>query len=136
MSEQRRIEAAVPDRPAVYRGFSRAEAAWGLVWLMLGALVSVFLEVVYLGTWIGRVPFPFTIVIAGLGNIVLTRTAALWSDRAPIRLLPLFAWLLGFFVLMVMPAFTADQLLLPSLRTLLLLGAGVAGGVWPLVYRR
>ena len=59
-------------RPAVRDDFSRGEAIAGLVWLSVGALVSLVLEVVYLN-WIW-------VVVALLFNAVLTKTARLWSE--------------------------------------------------------
>ena len=92
--------------------FSRGEQVTGLVWLAIGALLSVFLEVIYLTARIplsngASVAFPITIVIAWWFNSVLTRTARLWS-RTPV-----------------------DTLLANNILSLLLLLAGIGGGVWP-----
>ena len=38
--------------PYVYTGFSKLEAAFGLFWLSLGAIVSLVLEVIYLTAWL------------------------------------------------------------------------------------
>lgn len=113
--------------------YSRGEQATGLAWLSLGALFSLLLEVVYLGTWIGPVPFPYTIVVAFFFNIVLTRTAKLWTDSFLIALIPLAVWGLGFFALMFGVEITGDMLLANNIRTVLLLFAGVAGGLVPLL---
>ncbi|GAB2508414.1 hypothetical protein CATRI_04715 [Corynebacterium atrinae] len=118
--------------------FSRGEVIFGLVWLSVGALVSVLLEIVYLGTWISlpggaKVAFPYTIAIAFLFNIVLTRTARLWSSTPAVALIPLVVWCLGFFGLMLGGGVTGDQLVISSIRSVALLGAGIAGGIWPLI---
>lgn len=101
--------------PVVRDDFSRGEAVAGLVWLSIGAAVSLLLEVVYLN-WIW-------VVAALLFNAVLTKTARLWSQRH--ALLPLGVWAVAFFVsLAVLP---------PTGWSFALLFAGVAGGVWPLL---
>ncbi|MCS5478875.1 hypothetical protein NYP18_04305 [Corynebacterium sp. YIM 101645] len=118
--------------------FSRGEAVGGLVWLSVAALIAVLLQVVYLGTWVTlpggfRVAVPYTIVLAFLFNMVLTRTAKLWSPRPAFAAVPLYAWLAGFLLLLSGVVVTGDQLVGDNIRTVLLLFAGVAGGVWPLV---
>ena len=127
------------------RDYSRAEAVGGLFWLCLGALMSLLLEVVYLGATIpvgeGRhLPFPVTLVIAFLFNWVLARTARLWSARfcseALVTAVPVIAWGLGFLFFVFTEALGGDQMLGNNIRTLLLLLAGILGGVWPLLARK
>jgi hypothetical protein len=118
--------------------FSRGEAVGGLVWLSIAALVAVLLQVVYLGTWVTlpgglRLAVPYTIVLAFLFNMVLTCTARLWNPNPAIAAVPLYAWLAGFLGMLSGVAVTGDQLIGDNIRTVLLLFAGVAGGVWPLV---
>ena len=101
--------------PAVRDDFTRGEAVAGLVWLSVGALVSLLLEAAYLN-W-------FWVVAALLFNAVLTTTARLWSTRW--ALAPLGVWAAACFVsLAVLP---------PTGWSLALLFAGLAGGVWPLL---
>lgn len=101
--------------PVLRDDFTRREAIAGLVWLSIGALVSLVLEAVYLN-WLW-------VVAALLFNAVLTKTARLWSTRW--ALAPLGVWAAAFFVsLAVLP---------PTGWSLALLLAGVAGGVWPLI---
>ncbi|QGU02407.1 hypothetical protein CKALI_07725 [Corynebacterium kalinowskii] len=124
-------------RGFVYTDHSVGEIAFGFLWLGLGALMSVLLEVVYLGTWItlpggGRVAFPYPILIALLFNMVLTKTARLWTDRVGVVLIPLAVWLLGFCALTFWVGFTGDILVGSNPRSLVLLAAGLAGGLWPL----
>lgn len=105
-------------QPVVRDDFSRGEAVAGLVWLSVGALVSLALEVVYL-SWIWA-------VVALLFNAVLTKTARLWSQTW--ALAPLGVWGCAFFIsLAVLP---------PTSWSLVLLAAGIVGGVWPLVRRK
>lgn len=101
--------------PVVRDDFTRREAIAGLVWLSIGALVSLVLEAVYLN-WLW-------VVAALLFNAVVTKTARLWSRKW--ALLPLAVWVAGFFVSLA--------LLPPTGWSLALLLAGVAGGVWPLI---
>lgn len=118
--------------------FSRGEAVGGLVWLSVAALISVLLEVVYLGTWVTlpggtQVAVPYTIIIAFLFNMVLTRTARLWNPAPAVAAVPLYVWTGGYLALMFGVAVTGDQLVGSNIRSVLLLFAGLAGGVWPLV---
>ena len=125
-------------RGFVRTDFSRGEAIGGLVWLSVAAAISVLLEVVYLGTWVtlpggARLAVPYTIVLAFLFNMVLTRTARLWNPTPLVAAIPLYVWLAGYFALMMGVVVTGDQLVGSSIRSVLLLFAGVAGGVWPLM---
>lgn len=116
--------------------YSRGEQITGLAWLCLGALTSLVLEVVYLtarlplpgGT---SVAFPITIVLAWWFNTVLTRTARLWSDNAYIGLVPLAAWLLGYFAFVLGAVVSGDMWLANNILSLLLLIAGIGGGIFP-----
>lgn len=96
------------------------------------------MEVFYLGTWITlpggtSVAFPVTIVIAFFFTMVLSRTAVLWTDRMAVAGVPLYTWVAGYLLLLLWPALTGDQLLGSNIRSVLLLAAGLVGGVWPLV---
>ena len=111
--------------PIVRDDFTRAEAVWGIIWLSIGAAVSALLEAVYLGSTVFGVPLPLAIPIAFLFNGVLTRTARLWTRRRLIVLVPLAVWLAAF-------SASAYALLPINILPLLLMVAGLAGGVWPL----
>ncbi|WIM69417.1 hypothetical protein QP028_01690 [Corynebacterium suedekumii] len=126
------------NRPIIRTDFSRGEAVGGLVWLSVAAAISVLLEVVYLGTWItlpdgARLAVPYTIPVAFLFNIVLTRTARLWTPNSLVALIPLYVWTGGFLLLMFGVVLTGDQLVASSIRSVGLLVAGLAGGVWPVL---
>ena len=125
------------NRSFIHRGLSRGEVVGGIFWLSLGALISLLLEVVYLGTWItlpggAAMAFPYTIILAFFFNMVLTRSSLLWTDNKPVAAIPLFTWLLGFALLLIWPLAVGDQLLGSNMRSVLLLVAGLAGGIWPL----
>lgn len=118
--------------------FSRGEAVSGLLWLSVGALLSLVLEVVYLGAYITlpsgmRIAFPITILIAWWFSKVLTKTARLWTPNPLIAAVPLIVWVLGFFAFLVIGSTTGDQWLGSNIRTVALLFAGLIGGVWPFV---
>ncbi|KQB86290.1 hypothetical protein [Corynebacterium lowii] len=136
MSEQEGV-----DKPLTRTDFSKGEAALGLLWLAIAALISVLLEVVYLGTWITlpggtKIPFPYMIVVAFLFNRVLSRTALLWTRHAGLAGIPLWTWLMGYVVLTMWVAVTGDQLVGNNIRSVALLIAGMIGGGWPLVIRK
>lgn len=118
--------------------FSRGEAVGGLIWLSVGALLSLVLEVVYLGAYITlpsgmRIAFPITILIAWWFSKVLTKTARLWTPNLLIAAIPLIVWVLGFFAFLVIGSTTGAQWLGSNIRTVALLFAGIIGGVWPFV---
>ena len=77
------------------------------------------------------VAFPITILIAFWFNGVLTRTARLWSENPYIASIPGCAWIAGFFAFLLGGAIGGDTLLANNILSLLLLGAGIAGSVWP-----
>lgn len=121
--------------------FSRGEQVTGLIWLSLGALLSLFLEVIYLTARIpladgASIAFPITILIAAAFNVVLTRTARLWSDSTYIAAIPLIVWDLGFFGLMLLVPITGDVIVGNNILSLLLLLAGIGGGVWPFLKQK
>lgn len=120
---------------------SRGEIVGGLIWLSVAALVSVLLEVVYLGTWVTlpggtKLALPYTILVAFFFNRVLTRTALLWHRSPVVAAVPLYVWGAGFLAFMMGVGVTGDQLLGNNIRSVLLLFAGGAGGLWPLVRGR
>lgn len=121
---------------AIRTDFSRGEQIGGLVWLVVGALCSLTLEVVYLTArvpWFdgASVAFPITILIAFWFNGVLTRTARLWSENPYIAGVPGLAWVAGFLAFMLGAAFGEGSLLANNILSLLLFAVGIAGSVWP-----
>ena len=121
---------------AIRTDFSRGEQIGGLVWLVVGALCSLTLEVVYLTArvpWFdgASVAFPITILIAFWFNGVLTRTARLWSENPYIAGVPGLAWVVDFLAFMLGAAISDGSLLPNNILSLLLFAAGIAGSVWP-----
>jgi len=128
-----------PRPPAVqrlYRTATRGEAIAGIAWLCLGAIISMFLEVIYLGTWVFGVAVPYTIPIAFFFNMVLTRTALLWTKNPYLALIPLWVWLGGIILIAFTFSFTGDQLIGSNIRSILLMVAGALGGSWPLFVKK
>ncbi len=131
-----------PDRSQPREEFARGEVATGIAWLSVAALVSLVLEVVYLGARIDvggiSIPVPWTIVAAYVFNLIITRTAMLWTDRSNIALIPMWTWIAGYVFLWFWTAlpFGGDQVMGEWARTLLLLVAGIVGGGWPLRRRK
>ncbi|MCT1627772.1 hypothetical protein M3B04_02290 [Corynebacterium sanguinis] len=121
--------------PVVRDNFSRGEAVWGIIWLCIGAAVSVLLEVVYLGATVFGLPFPLSIVAAFFFNAVLTKTALLWSSIRAIAFIPLAVWVGVFLVLLVVLPAGATMLAPNNILTVVLMFAGLAGGVWPVLKR-
>ena len=118
--------------PVVRDQFTRGEAIGAMVWLGIGACVSLLLEVVYLESYVGGVPMPLTILLAFGFNMVLTKTARLWSRGVLwVSCVPLAVWTLGFFALMFVLPLAGPHLVPDNILTLLLLLAGIMGGVWP-----
>ncbi len=135
-SNPRGVASSSSPNSVVRTYFSRGEQITGLVWLSVGSLLSVLLETVYLSTWITlgplRIPFPYTIVIAFFFNLVLTRTALLWSRHPVVAAIPTLMWLLGYVLILIIGLPDNSMFLGSSLRTFFLLGAGIAGGLWPI----
>lgn len=128
-------------RGYTYTGFSTAEAAFGLFWLSLGALISLALEVIYLTTWLplpwgGAIVFPISILIAAGFNKVLSTTALLWSRRFLVAAIPLLTWIVGFIAFAMNDILKGDILVGSDLRGILLLVAGIIGGGWPLTRKQ
>ncbi|MEZ2189446.1 hypothetical protein [Corynebacterium sp. CCM 9204] len=122
----------------IYREHTVGETAVGLAWLSLGALLSVLLEVVYVGTRItlpaGQIiAFPFTLPIAFGFTLVLSRTALLWTQNRAVAGIPLGVWLVGYLALLLWPEVTGDVLVAQTLSGAALLLAGTMGGGWPLI---
>ncbi|MCK0089854.1 hypothetical protein MWU77_03550 [Rhodococcus sp. F64268] len=115
----------LPDVPAL-----PPEPRRGIVALLVfdGALCAI-LSVLFLGLYIGPVPFPITILLAAVINLLLVMAVYSETDSLRTAMLPLAAWLLGFAVcLAVGPG--GDQLAMADWRILMLPVAALlpAGG--------
>ncbi|WP_295625043.1 hypothetical protein [uncultured Corynebacterium sp.] len=131
-----------PDRSQPREDFDRGEMITAIVWLSVAALVSLILEVAFLGTRVtiggASIPAPWTIVVAYVFNLIITRTAMLWTKSRNIALIPTWTWIAGFVLLFVWTGlpFGGDQVHGEWLRTIVLLVAGIVGGGWPVRRRK
>lgn len=121
--------------------FSRGEAVLGLVWLSMGMILALVLEVVYLNARIplpagGSVLFPVTILLAWWWNKATSATALLWDRRPAIAAIPLAVWLLGYVLIAAVLPAGGLQLMSNSILVLALGFSGFLGGVWPIVYSK
>ena len=98
------------------------------VWLSLFAAISALLEVVYLGAKV-----PYTVVVAFLFTMVLSRTSRLWTSSRLVAGVPLVVWLAVVGILVWLAPQRPDILLPVGPRTIALIGGGVCGGLWPLI---
>ncbi|NLV78514.1 MAG: hypothetical protein GXY65_04065 [Rhodococcus sp.] len=116
---------ALPDVPASPQAPRR-----GVVALLIadGALCAI-LSVLFLGLYIGPVPFPITILLAACVNLVLVMAVHRETGSTRTALWPLVAWGVAF-LLCLMGGPGSDQLVMADWRMLLLpiaaLGAGGA----------
>ncbi|MDO5029474.1 MAG: hypothetical protein Q4E11_02685 [Corynebacterium sp.] len=131
-----------PTRPQPRESFHKGEISGALAWLSVAALVSLIIEVVFLGVWITvgsvAIPFPWTIVLAYVMNLIITNTALLWTRDRSKAAIPVVVWVIGFAALLVWSVVPAggDLAMGQWLRTILLLAAGLFGGAWPLRHQR
>lgn len=116
--------------------YPRSEIAGAMVWLCVFALMSAMMEVVYLRAEAFGVPVPLSIVAAFAFNLVLTRTARLWTDNVAVILIPLIAWIASLLLFGTAVSVTAEMIPRDDWRTWLLLAAGIAGGGWPLAVKK
>ncbi|AZA13216.1 hypothetical protein ACFPVT_00595 [Corynebacterium choanae] len=113
---------------------SRGEIVLALLWLCAAAAISGLMEIVYL-TWRLPLPgghsiaFPLSIVFAAILNYVLCSTARLWSRSFLVTAAPLVVWLLVVVSLVINPAFGGRFIVAPDLRSVLLVMAGIVGGM-------
>ena len=103
-----------------------AQPRRGLVALLVldGALCAL-LSVFYLGLYIAGVPFPITILLAGVANLLLVSATRAETGSLRTATLPLLAWAVAFFVCLAGGP-GGDQLVLADWRTLLLPVAALA----------
>lgn len=131
-----------PNRSQVREDLDRGEIITGITWLSIAALVSLLLEVAYLGMRIdvggASIPLPWTIAAAYVFNLIITRTAMLWTKSRNIALIPMWTWIAGYIFLFIWTGlpFGGDQVLGESIRSVILLIAGIVGGGWPLRHRK
>lgn len=100
----------------------------GVVALLIadGALCAV-LSVLFLGLYIGAVPFPITILLAAVVNLLLVTAVHRETGSTRTAAWPLVAWGVAF-VLCLAGGPGSDQLMMPDWRMVLLPIAALAPG--------
>ncbi len=131
-----RMTAAVDDRAGAdsrARWTALATAALGPVLiavLIVDAVITLALEVLYLPSYLGSVAVPLAALIAAPVNVALVWAAATVTTRPTVLFLPIAAWL-GAFLIAASRGPGGDVPLRSDLPTLLLF---LCGAVAPLVY--
>lgn len=109
------------------RILSTVELAVALVLLTVGSVASCVLASAWLTMYVGPVPFPVSVLAAGVWSLLLVRVAGRWSDRPVVAAFPALVWILTLVALDLGPG--GDMPVPVSLRGLALL---VVGGLLPL----
>lgn len=123
------VDAAVPatsHRPT--RTASPIELGLALLLLAVGAATSCVLAAAWLTVYVGPVPFPMTIVVAGTWSLFLVWVATKWSDRRVVAAFPALVWILTLVVLNLGPG--GDMPVPIGLRGLVLLAVGGLIPLW------
>ena len=94
-----------------------------------GAAIGV-LSVFFLPLWVGGVPMPVTVLVAGIANLLLVRAAANYADRLLLVSAPLLAWGAVFLILAL--SSPGGSVIVPAnLRAALLVLVGVLpAAIW------
>ena len=106
---------------------STGELAVALLLLAVGSVTGCVLAAAWLTMWVGPVPFPITVLVAGAWSLLLVRVAAMWSDRKTVAAFPALVFILTLIALDSGPG--GDMPVPVGLRGLALL---VFGGLIPL----
>jgi hypothetical protein len=102
--------------------------------LTFNGLLSFAVEVLYLPTYIGSVPFPISAAFAAVGNILLVMGMGSVVSRPAPMALPVLAWLVGF-VICLSSGPGGDVMLTNDWTTPLFLACGVVPVGWYLFWR-
>ena len=102
-----------------------AESRITLALLTFDGFLCAVLSVLFLPAYLGPTPFPVTILVAAVVNLLLVLGARKFTDRGLLIAMPLFGWLFGFGIcLLGGPG--GDVLVFSDWRTMLLFVAAVA----------
>ena len=139
MGDHRKIPGSTTQRPVRIprQPASKGETATGLLWLSIGSVVSVLMEIVYLTARLPlpdghSVAFPVAIAVAFFLNLAISRTALLWTPVRAVAAIPVVMWLAGYFLFALAPTLGGHIHMMSDLRSVLLLVCGLAGGCFPL----
>lgn len=113
---------------------STVELAVALVLLSVGSVTGCVLAAAWLTMWVGPVPFPITVLVAGAWSLFLVRIAAMWSDRKAVAAFPALVFILTLIALDLGPG--GDMPVPIGLRGLALLVFGGLIPAWVAAYGR
>lgn len=113
---------------------STAELAVALVLLAVGSATGCVLAAAWLTQWVGSVPFPMTVLVAGAWSLMLVRVAAMWSDRKAVAAFPALVFIVTLIALDLGPG--GDMPVPIGLRGLALLVFGGLIPLWVAAYGR
>lgn len=116
------------------RAASGVELAVALVLLAVGAVTGCVLAAAWLTLYVGPVPFPITVLVAGAWSLVLVRVASMWSDRKSVAAFPALVFILTLIALDMGPG--GDMPVPLGLRGLALLVFGGLIPLWVAAYGR
>ncbi|TLF75992.1 hypothetical protein [Nocardia cyriacigeorgica] len=119
-----------PSRSRLPRPVYAAFGALIMLALVVDAVITLILEVLYLPLYLGSVAFPIAAPIAGVVNVLLVLGARTVSPRPIVMLTPIVAWTLSFLAA-ASSGPGGDVPLGSDARTLLLMLFGLAP---PLIY--
>lgn len=119
-----------PSRSRLPRPVYAAFGALIMLALIVDAVITLILEVLYLPLYLGSVAFPIAAPIAGVVNVLLVLGARAVSPRPIVMLTPIVAWTLSFLAA-ASSGPGGDVPLGSDARTLLLMLFGLAP---PLIY--
>lgn len=122
------LDLDVAGRTSVGSTASGIELGGALVLLAVGSATSCVIASAWLTMYIGPVPFPITVIAAGVWSLFLVRVAASWSDRTIVAAFPALVWILTLIALDMGPG---DDMPVPiGLRGLALLAFGGLIPLW------
>lgn len=119
-----------PSRSRLPRPVYAALGALIMLALVVDAVITLILEVLYLPLYLGSVAFPIAAPLAGVINVALVLGARTVSPRPVVMLIPIVAWTLSFLAA-ASSGPGGDVPLGSDARTLLLMLFGLAP---PLIY--
>ncbi|WP_280467322.1 hypothetical protein [Nocardia cyriacigeorgica] len=119
-----------PSRSRLPRPVYAALGALIMLALVVDAVITLILEVLYLPLYLGSVAFPIAALLAGVINVALVLGARTVSPRPIVMLIPIVAWTLSFLAA-ASSGPGGDVPLGSDARTLLLMLFGLAP---PLIY--
>jgi hypothetical protein len=134
------VDNSAADRSAARSGYGKQQSGLEalapviITLLVLDALITLALEVLYLPTYLDTVAFPVSAVLAGVINVLLVMGVRSVTTRVGFAFLPIAAWAFGFLLCSVTGP-GGDIMLGSDWRTLLLLFCGLVPPLGYLYFR-